>query len=240
MRILSIGNSFSNDAHRYLHSLAKYNGKNLTTVSLAIGGCTLRTHYLNMINDTATYSFVFNGESTEMKVSLREGLSALEWDVVTLQQASHLSANSETYFPYVEELAKYVKKYCPKAKILIHETWAYEEATERLFNVAKFRTSREMYESLRDAYAKAAEAIGADGIIPAGTAMINAYEMGIEKVHRDGFHARLGVGRYLLALCWFKYLTGKDISSDTFCDLDEEVTAEERAVAIAAVNSAIG
>ena len=61
--------------------------------------------------------------------------------------------------------------------------------------------------------------------------------MGIEKIHRDTFHASLGAGRYLLALCWYKALTKKDISNNTFDDFDEPVTESEREIVIKAVNS---
>ena len=37
MKILSIGNSFSQDAQRYLHALAKADGENFKTVNLYIG-----------------------------------------------------------------------------------------------------------------------------------------------------------------------------------------------------------
>ena len=64
MKLLSIGNSFSQDAQRYLHRLAKNDGTDLKTVNLYIGGCSLRTHYLNMLDDNAAYDFQFNGESS--------------------------------------------------------------------------------------------------------------------------------------------------------------------------------
>ena len=80
--------------------------------------------------------------------------------------------------------------------------------------------------------------IKADGIIPSGKAMLNALEMCIGKIHRDGYHATLGAGRYLLALCWYKFLTGKDISNDKFNAFDEKITKKEREIVINAVNKA--
>ena len=68
MKILSIGNSFSQDAQRYLHNLAKFNGDNIKCVNLYIGGCPLRTHYINVLEDNKAYDFEFNGEKTEMTV----------------------------------------------------------------------------------------------------------------------------------------------------------------------------
>ena len=68
--------------------------------------------------------------------------------------------------------------------------------------------------------------------------MLNATQMGINKVHRDTFHASLGVGRYMLALTWFKAFTGKDISQDSFNDFDSPVNEKEREIALKAVSSA--
>ncbi len=86
MKILSIGNSFSVDGQRYLHQIAKTNGCELTCGNLYIGGCSLRTHYLNMSDDEKGYEYYFNGQPTGLKVSIREALRSKEWDIVTLQQ----------------------------------------------------------------------------------------------------------------------------------------------------------
>ena len=239
MKILSIGNSFSEDAQRYLYKLLKHNGEQIKkTINLYIGGCELRTHYLNVLDDAMAYDLQYNGESTGVLVSIKQVLTSEDWDVVTLQQASHVSGKRETYFPYIEEIAKYVRKYCPHIKLFIHQTWAYEKDSERLLAVGGFATPRDMYAAICDAYEQAAKVICADGIIPCGKAMLIASEMGIEKVHRDTFHASLGVGRYLLALCWYKKIFGKDISNDTFDGFDLPITEEERKIVIDAVNSA--
>lgn len=237
MKVLSIGNSFSQDAHHYLHSLAKSDGVNLKVVNLFIGGCSLRTHYLNMLDDMATYSFEFNGENTGIKVSIRQALISDDWDIITLQQASQFSWDSETYYPYIEELSKYVKKYCPKTKIVLHETWAYENGSERIKNLG-LTNAEEMYSKLHTAYMQAAEKINAVGIIPCGTAMFKAAKLGI-KVHRDQFHASLGFGRYLLALTWYAFLTGKDISENDFNELEEPLLENERKIAVQIVSEVV-
>lgn len=239
MKVLSIGNSFSQDAQRYLHCLAKHNGTAMKTVNLYIPGCHLQTHYINMLDDNAAYDFEFNGESTGIKVSIRQALVSDEWDVITLQQASPYSGNYESYTPFIEAVAQYVRKYRPHAKLMIHQTWAYADGSEPLDKWVEYTTAEEMFTAISTAYAKAASAINADGVIPCGEAMITAIRMGLQPAHRDGFHASLGAGRYLLALCWYKTLTGKDISSDSFDDFDELVTDEQRAIVIKAVNSVV-
>lgn len=237
MKILSIGNSFSQDAQRYLHRLAKHDGVEIKTVNLYIGGCSLQHHYDNLIGDKAEYGFEFNGEKTGINVSISQALMSDDWDFITLQQASHFSGEYETYFPYIDELAKFVRKKCPRAEILIHQTWAYEEGSQRLKDLLKFASSKEMLSAICYSYSKAAEKIKAKAIIPCGEAMMKAVEMGVEKIHRDTFHASLGAGRYLLALCWYKALTGNDILNNTFNDFDEPVTEQERNIIIKVVDS---
>ena len=131
-----------------------------------------------------------------------------------------------------------MKKYCPHAKIYIHQTWAYENGSDRLINVGGYATAKDMFESIRNAYEQAAKLVKADGVIPSGEAMFNATQMGIEKIHRDTFHASLGAGRYLLALTWYKALTGKDILENDFEDFDVPVSNTERNIVIKAVNAA--
>ena len=237
MKILSIGNSFSDDAQHYLHRLAKHDGVQMKTVNLYIGGCTLRTHYLNMLNDSVSYPFYFNGESTGLSVSLSQALSSDDWDIVTLQQASHKSPYFASYSPYLEELAKYVKKYCPHAKVYIHETWGYENGSVRLEKIG-YASMADMFKDVKVAYQKAAQTIRADGVFPCGTALLTASQNGLARTHRDGFHLSYGAGRYLAALTWYATLTGNAISNNNFNDFDELVSDEERAIVIKAVQAA--
>ena len=111
MKILSIGNSFSEDAQRYLHKMALANGENIKAVNLFIGGCSLKTHYYNILEDAPKYHFTFNGEYTEIYVSIKQALMSDDWDYITLQQASFFSNQYETYQPYLNSLVAYIKKY---------------------------------------------------------------------------------------------------------------------------------
>lgn len=239
MKILSIGNSFSQDSHRYLHKLALQEGVDLQTYNLCIGGCSLRTHYINILDDKEAYFFEFNGQSTAIKLSLRQALESIDFDVVTLQQASHFSSKPQTYSPYIEEIASYVRTYCPHAKLYVHETWAYEDGSDRLKNVAGYEKAKDMLADIQKAYKNAYKTINADGIICSGTAMFKAISLGINRIHRDTFHASYGAGRYLLALTWYKTLTGKDISNNKFNEFDEPVADTEREIIINAINSVV-
>lgn len=239
MKVLSIGNSFSEDAQRYLSRLAKHNGEELLTVNLMIGGCSLETHHNKMISGENSYMLEVNGEVTGIWVNFPQVVKNADWDVITLQQASHYSFDYNTYQPYANKIIEYVREYNPNAKILVHETWAYENGSDRLREVAKLDTAKEMTFKIQQSYTSLAKDISADGIIPSGTAMQKAVDLGL-KAHRDTFHASLGAGRYLIALCWYKKIFDKDILSDTFNDFDVPVSDSEKEIVKKAVNYAFG
>lgn len=240
INILSIGNSFSQDAQRYVHDLARKQGVSIETANLYIGGCTLEHHYRNMQGDKRAYSLEINGHSsTGFITSIKEALLAKAWDYVTIQQASNFSFQAESYQPYITELVKYIRLMCPQAKVLIHQTWGYESETARCIDHG-FQTYDEMFAEVKRCYAKAAEQVLADGVLPCGSAFAYALRNGISKVHRDSFHASFGVGRLILAMVWYGYLTGNDIDQISFDDLDEAVSEEEYAIAKVAVKLALG
>jgi len=227
MKILTIGNSFSQDATRYLHQIARADGVKLEVANLYIGGCDLARHYRNMLSGERVYELQYNGQCTGFSVSMEEALLNRDWDVVTLQQASHYSFLPETYQPYAEALADYVRQCVPKAKIIVHQTWAYEDGSDRLYNMAGFDTAKAMFAGAEKAYAELVRQIDADGLIPAGRMLLELLDLGIEKVHRDTFHASFGLGRYALGLLWYRVLTGNPVVENTFDDFDEPVTEEQ-------------
>ena len=226
MNVLAIGNSFSEDATRYLHSIARADGENIQIVSLYIGGCSLERHYRNMLSGEDVYELQYNGQKTGFFVSLEEALLNRKWDVVTLQQASILSFVKDSYEPYISSLVEFVKKCAPQARIYFHQTWAYEEGSQKLLAQAKYETSEKMLSDIVKVTTEVAESIGADGIIRGGQTLGLLAKKGISGIHRDTFHASLGLGRYALGLIWYRTLTGRSVTSNSFCDLDEPVSDE--------------
>ncbi len=223
MNVLSIGNSFSQDAQRYLHSIAKADGVELDTFNLFIGGCPLSLHYKNMLSAEREYTLEMNGQSTGFKVSLEEALLNRDWDVITIQQVSNESPCYDTYQPYLNSLVKYVRDRVPKAKIVVHQTWAYEQDSYRLCMELGYGSHKDMFEDIKNSYQRAADEIEADFIIPSGELFEALIDSGIEKVHRDTFHASFGLGRYALGLMWYIALTGRQIKYNNFSDFDEEI-----------------
>ena len=237
MQILTIGNSFSDDATRYLSQVAKAQGVHFEVVNVCIGGCSLERHYRNMLSGAKDYLLCYNGSYTGFNVTLEEALLSRAWDVVTIQQVSHDSPRKETFYPYITELVAYVRENAPNAKVLIHETWAYEEGSDHLKKVTGFDHYDEMMSGIKKAYHEVCEQEGLDGLIPSGEMLGELVKRGIPKIHRpDGAHASFGIGRYALGLLWYRMLTGNTVAENLFNDFDLPIPDEEIAIAKAYVD----
>ena len=210
MNILCIGNSFSQDATRYLHQVSN---EELYVRNLYIGGCSLETHYNNILGAKADYEYQKNGRLMRM-ISINEALTKKKWDVVTVQQVSHYSGMAETYEPYLPFILGYIKGACPNAKILFHRTWAYSDYSTHGGFVNYGNSRPQMFEAIVKASTEICKKYNLD-IIPNGDAVEEARKLPEfdEKTHpitRDGFHLSLDYGRYLSALVMYKAITGND------------------------------
>lgn len=223
MKILSIGNSFSQDAQKWLHKMAQKNGIDIQATNLFIGGCSLEMHYTNVKEDNSYYDLEVNGEKTGRKISITEALKMDKWDIITLQQVSTLSGKYESYEPYLSFLAKTVKNEQPDVKLYFHQTWAYESDAKNPYDDSQKR----MYECIRETTETAAKSIDAL-LLPSGTAIQNVretvpefdYESGGLSLCRDGKHLSLDYGRFTVAAVWLRTITGKRIIIDEFEDFD--------------------
>ncbi len=118
MKILFIGNSFSQDATKYIQ---KISDDELFVRNLYIGGCSLEMHAENVEGDVAAYNYETDAAGEEM-ISIRSALLREEWDVVSVQQVSGFSGMIDTYEPYIGQLIYCIKENRPEAKIVFHRT----------------------------------------------------------------------------------------------------------------------
>jgi len=227
MKLLSIGNSFSTDAHFFLHRLAVLHGVDLYTANLFIGGCSLETHWHNVNENNADYDYEINGNVAERKISIEEALAEDKWDVITFQQASAYSGIFETYEPYLTSLVDCVRTKQPQAKLFFHQTWSYENGSEHPGFVNYGCDSRKMFESIVTASEKAAKLIDAT-LIPAGTVIQHLrenvsefdYANGGLSLCRDTFHLSNDYGRYAAAATWLRILSEKQLETNPIGGLD--------------------
>lgn len=175
IRILKIGNSFSQNATEYLSQLAAAQGNTIVWGRAEIGGCPMQKHYdLAMKHESNPDDVAgkpYAGSTPGTKTGLREILQSQPWDIVTMQQYSLWAPDIKTYRPSAKQLSDYVRKYAPTAKIWLHETWAYR-ADDKIFK--KDLTQSKMYQNIHDAYETIGQEIQAEKIIPCATAFQNA------------------------------------------------------------------
>lgn len=222
MNVLAIGNSFSQDATHYLHQLAAAQGVDMQVGNLYIGGCSLGRHWENIQAGASDYLYEENGASTGRYVSVEQALGIAPWDVIVTQQASHFSGIPETYEPYLTQLTDYLRQKAPLAKLMLHQTWAYEIDSLHPAFARYGYSQQQMYDRLTQAYAQAAQAHDME-LIPSGRAVQLLrqrapfrYQDGGMSLCRDGFHMQITYGRYLLAAVWYVTLTGQGVAGSAY------------------------
>ena len=170
LRVFIIGNSFSQNATKYLPQLAKEGGYKLQLGRAELGGCSLQRHWEIAVAAEKNPNDV-KGKAYKGK-SLRQLLSYGSWDIITLQQYSLLSADSSSYEPYLTNLYHYVKSIQPNAKVALHQTWAYRTDVVNMGfvkDLQKAVSDEEMYQKLTANYQHFAAKFGTD-LIPTGDA----------------------------------------------------------------------
>lgn len=243
IKILAIGNSFSQDAvEQYLHQLAEAEGYQTIIGNMYIGGCTLETHYKNMQNNNASYAYRkigTNGIKVETNsVKLETALQDEEWDYVSLQQASGSSGIYSTYTPYIQALIDYIKTLAPNAKLMWHQTWAYSQNSSHSEFAKYDKDQMTMYNAIVNAARQTMTDYDFQILIPSGTAVQNARTTFIgDNMNRDGYHLNVYYGRYTAACTWFEAIFGKNVVGNTY--VPDGVDADQARAAQNAAHAAV-
>lgn len=244
LRILAIGNSFSQDAvEQYLHELATAADKKIVIGNLYIGGAPLSLHWENVQGNKANYSYrkidTDGGKSTRDSVSILSALKDESWDYVSLQQASPLSGKFDTYTEPLKGLRHFLDSVYPEqVKFIWHQTWAYAPTSTHKGFADYDNNQRKMYKSIMKASKKAKKRFGFDLLVPSGTAIQNARTTFLGgDLTRDGFHLDLHIGRFIAACTWFESLFGQEAPTDRY--RPERVTEEAAKVAKQAAHEAV-
>ena len=264
LKVLTIGNSFSICLLKQLPKCAAATpGCKLDLCSLYIGGCSLERHWNNVVAATNktfrpykvnwSYASVTNKASAPVakavvdgRANIPEMLTADKWDVVTVQQASHLSWQPGSYHPFGDDLVATIRKLAPQAKIMVQQTWSYTPYDGRLKKWGMDPAA--MHAKLKTAYADFAKAYKFE-IIPTGDAVQNFRKAmpspdGItgdpcgQPKGKDKFHLNRE-GEYLQACVWLGALFGTDVTKLAYRPdfLSEERAVQMRASAKAALDA---
>ncbi len=239
IKVLAVGNSFSQDAvEQYLYELAAAQGDSLVIGNAYIGGCSIDTHYDNLLNNKPAYVYrkVVGGvRAVRRKATLQSIIRDEQWDIITMQQASQLSGIPSSY-SNLAQLKRLIQSYTTNLHVqfMWHMTWAYAESlTEERFAPYHF-DQREMYSAIVSTMQNVLPAVGGFvRIIPSGIAIqLARYRLG-DVLNRDGFHLSYTLGRYTAACTWCEVLTGKIIDGNRYrpatISTDEATICQEAA-----------
>lgn len=216
VKILAIGNSFSEDAvEGYLHEIITHSGQKAIVGNMYIGGCTLEKHWTNMKENNNSYEYRKINEdgiyTKETGKSLREVIKSENWDYISFQEVSYLSGKIEGYNSYLPDLVSFVKEIGtnPDLKILLHQPWAYQQNTTHSGFVNYDNDQTTMFTKIVEMVWKAKDLTDIDVIIPTGTAIQNARTSYIgDNLTRDGYHLDKGIGRFIASCTWYETLFG--------------------------------
>ncbi len=180
LKILTIGNSFTDSLASCFPQVVASAGCRLTFDRANFGGCELRRHW----------SYVEAEESNEVcriyqggRTKLRNLLAGEKWDIVTIQQASHDSWRPESFQPWATNLFNFVRSHAPQAEVVIQQTWAYRADHPAFPPVNNWGiTQQQMYERLTENYTALGRELNLR-IIPTGLAVELSRRNGKVKFH---------------------------------------------------------
>jgi len=171
LKVLMIGNSFSICVGNNLPQIVKsVPGHKLELTSAYIGGCTFERHSENLKKaekDPNFKPYLISVWTSHPPKRIKNGkgnvntlLKDNQYDIITIQQGSPKSWDYKFYQPFADEVIAYIRKYQPKAEIVIQQTWAYRMNHPNLKPNPKACWDFDqtgMYERIRESYGKLAE-----------------------------------------------------------------------------------
>ena len=245
LNILMIGNSFADDTVFYTERIAASYGINLHLYDAYIAGCTINTHYTNIVNDNATYSMrnIINGEwNYQDNMTLTNIINSHTWDIITFQQASAEIGRSNSYSNLANLVSSVRSLVGESPKFYWYQTWAYDSDYHDYYDYFSYFNNDQiaMYNAINSCYSSQVAPLGIfDKIVPAGTAVQNMRTSYMKETFtRDGKHMSSVHGRYLLGLNFLSSVYDVDLNMSPCSYLPGEVDPSFKNVAYESVKNA--
>lgn len=229
LRVLAIGNSFSEDAvEQYLWELGRESGVTFIIGNAYRGGWSLIGHWTDARSGAANteYRKITDGKKNNLgKHTLHDIITDEPWDIITLQQVSQDSGRPETYEPGLSMMIGYIRALATDSvRLGLHQTWAYAQDSDHKGFANYHNNQYMMYSNIISAVDKSMNYHKTDltFYVPSGTAIQNA-RMALlptaktnsaevnRELTRDGYHLNYTMGRYIAACTWFEKLTGRSV-----------------------------
>lgn len=251
LRILAVGNSFSDDGTEYLPGLLEAAGiHNVIVARLYIGGCSLERHCKEYEENTPDYiyykSTANKWETVSKNATILDGLKDEPWDIITVQEVSNNSGTYDTYQLWAPKLISIIRKEAlnPRASIVWHMTWAYASNSDHVAFKYYGNDQKTMYDAIVSCVSRAKTDFNVPIVIPSGEAIHIARatrlnnddrvpaDCKVYQLTRDGFHLTRQHGRYIAACAWFETLIkpvlGKSVKGNSYLLEDTEFTIDKK------------
>ncbi len=243
IKVLAVGNSFSEDALEYLDELAMHAGIPLIVANAYKAACSVETHYNNSQSNEGAYVYqkAVCGEIVKTPgYTLEACILDEKWDIITLQQVSYLSGMEESYFPDITNLIKYIDKLMVNHsfKYAFHQTWAYAQGAEHSGYVNYDESQELMYSSIMDAVKNVMKETKVKYVIPSGTAIQNGRTSSLgDTFCKDGYHLNNEHGRYTAACVWYEFIFDESVVGHSY--YPNGVSARDAVIAQEAAHEAM-
>ena len=251
LRILAVGNSFSDDGTEYLPPLLEGAGiHNVIVGRLYIGGCSLERHCREYEENTGDYVYYKSTDNhwitVNNKATFLEGVKDEPWDIITIQEVSNNSGTYETHQKWAPKLISILRKEAlnPRASIVWHMTWAYASNSDHVAFKFYNNDQMTMYNAIRDCVSRASVDFNIPVVIPSGLAIQIARgtrlnnenqvrpDNKVYQLTRDGYHLTRQHGRYIAACTWFETLIrptlGKSVKGNPYLMVDTEFKIDKK------------
>ena len=209
LRVLAIGNSFTDDATSYLSALVDSSAIDRDRVGVYI-----------LTHSGAKFDYwvetIRNGVSVEAAckagtVPMRSNGTMAEvigqnWDVIVIQQASDVSYKWET-FSVLDEYIPMILSLCPNKNVCLAYQMPWSHTPDEMPYVMEWNIN---------CTRRLTETYGIDVIIPIGTAIQIARSTRLNDplyLTLDNWHLNRGIGRYIAACCWYESIIGRCFST---------------------------
>lgn len=225
LKVLDIGNSYTDDATNLLPLIAKASKADLSTICLykCIRGGASFKNWVDIYNDkdNTTYSIskvigdlpanvqTGTGNAGDGKL-FRDVLTNENWDLIIIHQFSN-------YAPYyskwkkndaagcLDYLISIIREHQPNAELgflLVHSYWSNYESN-------KEKSSFDRWHLIANSVKSFCEDYNVDFVIPYGTAIQNLRASSMNNEYdltRDGTHCGYGLAQYTAACCYYESL----------------------------------
>lgn len=225
LKVLDIGNSYTNDATALLPTVVKNSGvdvKDMCLYRIVRGGASFKK-WCGIYEDSDTQPYSFQKVIGGIDVGIpsqtaeagdgtlfREVLSEVEWDLIIIHQLSNYAPyydlwNGDGAGGGLDKLLGIIRQNQPNAMIgflLVHSYWDNYSGNEEKSSLKRWQKIVSSVEKLQKEYY-------IPFIIPYGTAIENLRSTSLNNSYdltRDGLHLGFGLGQYTAACCYFESL----------------------------------